>query len=136
MRWNPTRVYPTDEHWELFANDLAETAHEYNPGRDRTELMQEMLATYHIEPGTHLPLFETPMGDDEGRVWLGDFTVVPGTAASSYTIFSSDGLWLGRFTVPDGLRLLDVRGGRVLGVDRDEMDVQSVVVYELVERGS
>ena len=135
VRWNPATVYPADEHWELFANDLAETAHEYNPGRDRTELMQDLLAAYHIEPDMHLPLFGTPMGDDVGRVWLGDFTVVPGTAAPSYTIFSSDGLWLGRVAVPDGLQVLDVAGGRVLGVERDEMDVQSVVVYEITGSG-
>ena len=32
------------------------------------------------------------------------------------------------------IRILDVAHGRVLGVVKDEMDVESVVVYELVSR--
>ena len=38
---------------------------------------------------------------------------------------------MGTVEVPPRLRILDVAGGLVLGVLRDEMDVQSVVVYDL-----
>ena len=50
----------------------------------------------------------------------------------SYTLLSRDGEWLGRIAAPDGLRVLDVAGGRVLGIVDDEMGAESVVVCELV----
>ena len=140
VRWEPEWVYPTDEHWELFANDIRETAHTYNPQAQtdeaRAALVESMLGRYQLNPDTPLPLFTTPLGDDEGRVWLGKFTVAHSLARAvpSYTVFSPDGEWLGRVTVPDGLRVVDVAAGRVLGVMKGEMDVESVVVYELVER--
>ena len=48
-----------------------------------------------------------------------------------YTVIAPDGEWLG-VEAPATFRLLDVAGGLVLGVELDEMDVVSVVVYELV----
>jgi hypothetical protein len=74
------------------------------------------------------------MSDDEGRVWLRDYYPSLETTTRSYIVFSPDGLRLGRVTVPEGLRVFDIDPGRVLGVMKGEMDVLSVVVYELVER--
>ena len=53
-------------------------------------------------------------------------------AAPEHTVISADGEWLGRVEAPLGFRILDVAGGLVLGVLRDELDVQIVAVYELV----
>ena len=138
VRWEPDRVYPTDAHWDIFAADLRETAPRHNPHAQSDEAIEElvtsMLARYRLEPDEPLPLFTTPRGDDEGRIWLGEFAVAYGRAtASSYTILSSEGAWLGRLAVPEGLRILDVAGGQVLGMAKDEMDVESVLVYELVD---
>ena len=49
-----------------------------------------------------------------------------------YSVIAPDGEWLGTVEAPPGFRMLDVAGGLVLGVARDEMDVESVVVYELI----
>ena len=49
-----------------------------------------------------------------------------------YTVISSDGEWLGTVEAPPRFRILDVTGGLVLGVLRDEMDVENVVVYGLM----
>ena len=48
-------------------------------------------------------------------------------------MIARDGEWLGMVDAPTGLRILDVGWGRVLGVVTDEMGVESVAVYELVE---
>ena len=138
VRWEPDLVYPTEEHWDIFAADLRETAPEYNPHARTEEAIEElitsMLAGYRLEPDEPLPLFMVPIADDAGRVWLGRFTVASDRgAAPSYTVLSPEGHWLGSVDVPDGLRVLDVAGGRVLGVVKDEVDVESVVVYELVD---
>ena len=53
-------------------------------------------------------------------------------STSPYTVIGPDGEWLGTVETPPRFRILDVGGGLVLGVELDEMDVESVVVYELV----
>ena len=40
--------------------------------------------------------------------------------------------WLGVFEPPAGFSLLATAGGRVLGVETDEMEVESVAVYEVL----
>ncbi len=139
VRWEPDPVYPTEEHWDIFAAELRETAPRHNPHAQTEEAIEElvtsMLGRYELEPDVPLPLFTTPRGDDEGRIWLGDFVVAYARAVtSSYRILSAEGEWLGRVDLPDGLRILDIAGGRVLGVMKDEMEVESAAVYELVPR--
>ncbi|MDE2873551.1 MAG: hypothetical protein OXQ94_17895 [Gemmatimonadota bacterium] len=140
VRREPDPVYPAEEHWDIFAAELRETAPRHNPHAQTEEAIEElvtsMLGRYELEPDVPLPLFTTPRGDDEGRIWLGDFVVgYGGTITSSYRILSAEGEWLGRLDVPDGLRILDIAGGRVLGVMKDEMEVESAVVFELAEAG-
>ena len=140
VRWEPDPVYPTEEHWEIFAAELRETAPRHNPHAQTEEAIEELvtsiLGRYRLEPDEPLPLFMTPRGDDEGRIWLGEYVVAyAGATASSYRILSSAGEWLGRLNVPDGLRILDIAGGRVLGVVKDEIEVESVAVYELAAAG-
>jgi len=137
VRWEPEWSYPTDEHWEVFANDIRETAHTYNPQAQtdeaRAALVESMLEGYEMNPDQPLPLFGIPFGDDEGRVWLGEFVVVGRHPSPSYSLVSSDGEWLGRVAAPEGVRVIDVAGGRALGVVTDEMGAESAVVYELVD---
>ncbi len=47
-------------------------------------------------------------------------------------MIARDGTWLGVFEPPAGFALLATAGGRVLGVETDEMEVESVAVYEVV----
>ena len=82
-----------------------------------------------------MPLFNTLIADAERRIWLPAY--LPGgrhVTAPEYTVISADGEWLGTVGAPPRLRILDVAGGLVLGLLRDEMDVQNVAVYELAQR--
>ncbi len=139
VRWQPEQVYPNDDHWDLFEAEQREILPRINPHAQTDEAIEELVRSvlegYQLEPDEPLPLFSRPFGDDEGRLWLGQYTVpVRQGTALSYAVFSPDGEWLGRVDAPAGLRILDVAGGRVLGVLKDEMGVESVVVYELVGR--
>ena len=99
------------------------------------EIIRRNMADYRASIGRPLPLFASPLADDGGRVWLPSYKagrVLQG--APPYTVIGPDGVWLGTVEAPPGFRLLDVAGGLVLGVELDEMDVESVVVYELVGR--
>ena len=101
------------------------------------EVARANMAAYRASIGRPLPLFSSPLADDEGRVWLpsyqarGELTAVP-----PYLVIGPDGEWLGTVEAPPGFRILDVAGGLVLGVELDEVDVESVVVYELVDTAS
>ena len=71
-------------------------------------------------------------GDDEGWVWLAHFDPAGNRAGvPGYTVIGPGGEWLGVLESPKSFRLLDVAGGRVLGVFKDDLDVEHVVVYEL-----
>ena len=97
------------------------------------EITQGNMAAYHAIVGRPMPLFGSPFADDEGRIWLPSYK--PGGedhSVAPYSVIAPDGEWLGTVEAPPGFRILDVAAGLVLGAARDEMDVESVVVYELV----
>ena len=96
------------------------------------EIIQEDMARYRAMIGQPIPLFGTPFADADGNVWLPSYRPAYPEEGSPYTVISPDGEWLGQVVTPPRLRILDVTGGLVLGVLRDEMDVQNVVVYEVV----
>ena len=96
------------------------------------EIVQEDMSRYRAMIGQPLPLFGSPFADADGNVWLPSYRPAYPEEGSPYTVISSDGEWLGQVEAPPRFRILDVAGGLALGVLRDEMDVENVVVYGLV----
>ena len=97
------------------------------------QITRSDMAAYRAIIGRPLPLFGTPFADVEGRVWLPSYK--PGGELHSmapYTVIAPDGEWLGTVEAPPGFHILDVAAGLVLGVARDDMDVERVVVFELI----
>ena len=85
-----------------------------------------------------LPMIGHVRGDPLGRVWISRW----GTADSArngtvgpYRVFGSDGAWLGWVELPFRLRVLDIGADRILGVQRDEFDVEAIVVLPLLTGG-
>jgi len=96
------------------------------------ELVQNSMSSRYAMIGQPLPLFGSPFADADGNVWLPSYRMAYPKEASPYTVISSDGEWLGTVETPPRFRILDVNGGLVLGVLRDdETDVENVVVYGL-----
>ena len=96
------------------------------------EIVQEDMSRYRAMIGQPLPLFGSPFADADGKVWLPSYRPAYPEEGSPYTVISPGGEWLGQVETPPRFRILDVTGGLVLGVIRDEMDVESVMVYGLV----
>ena len=96
------------------------------------EMVQIGMSWYHAMIGQPMPLYGSPFADADGNVWLPSYRLAYPQEGSPYTVISSDGEWLGQVETPPRFRILDVTGGLVLGVLRDEMDVENVVVYGLV----
>jgi len=75
---------------------------------------------------------ETRMARD-GHVWLRRF-VPPGGAGAPWSVFAADGAYLGDVEMPEGLRVTEIGGDYVLGVHRDDMDVERVRLYRIGKR--
>ena len=97
------------------------------------EATRQNMAAYHAGIGRPLPLFGSPFADAADRVWLPSYRAGGELkSAPPYIVIAPDGEWLGTVEAPPRFRILDVAGGLVLGVELDDVDVESVVVYELL----
>ena len=138
VRWQPDRTYATEEHLRPHERLLRDLNRVADPDASLASLEERVAADMDATDtrvGFPLPLFRFPFGDSEGRVWLP--THVPGgprAGSPPYTVIAPDGNWLGTVEAPAEFRILDVARGLVLGVQSDEMHVESVVVYELTRR--
>ena len=136
VRWRPE---PT-----LLTEQLLEGGETYNRMIGRMnygvsdarleEIVQRDMSRYRAMIGQPLPLFGSPFADADGNVWLPSYRPAYPEEGSPYTVISPDGEWLGQVETPPRFRILDVTGGLVLGVLRDEMEVENVVVYEMHTR--
>ena len=129
MRWHPEPVYTTAEAWERW---IACMRHAYLQEPGMTEAMVEQsLGRFEFADDEPEPLFGAIFSDEQGRIWLGNFTAFC-YKTPSYTVIAPDGTWLGSLEPPAGFALLATAAGRVLGVETDEMEVESVAVYEVM----
>ena len=138
VRWRPEPTLLTEELLEpveAYERMMGRINYEVSDAR-LEEIVQEDMSWYRAMIGQPLPLFGSPFADADGNVWLPSYRLAYPEEGSPYTVISPDGEWLGQVETPPRFRILDVTGGLVLGVLRDEMDVENVVVYELVERPS
>ena len=136
-RWQLDPRYLTQEDLEAIEPILRDRLRFVNPGASDEEvesMIMRNMAGHEANLGNPIEHFKSPFADAEGRVWLPtSMPGVPGEGVSPYTVISPDGEWLGMVDGPPGVRILDVGWGQVLGVMTDEMGVESVVVYELVD---
>ncbi len=67
--------------------------------------------------------------DDEGHIWLG--IRKPDRSFVEWAAFAADGDHLSSVDLPAGFEVHAVRGGRIIGVATDELDVPRVMAYRL-----
>ena len=134
VRWRPEPNLLTGEaleHVEAYMQMLYRR-HRVGSEARRDEIIQEDLAQYRAMIGQPVPFFGTPFADAEGNVWLPSYRPAYPEEGSPYTVISPDGEWLGQVETPPRFRILDVTENRLLAVLRDNLDIESVAVYELI----
>ena len=134
VRWRPEPNLLTEElleHGEAYNRMIGRMNYQVSDAR-LEEMIQEDMSRYRAMIGQPVPLFGSPFADADGNVWLPSYRPAYPEEGSPYTVISPGGEWLGQVETPPRFRILDVTGGLVLGVLRDEMDVENVVVYEMV----
>jgi hypothetical protein len=76
------------------------------------------------------PAYGEFLVDQEDHLWVAAYDVI-GRPAPAWYVFAPDGRWLGTVVMPARFRLLQVGDSWVLGVSRDELDVEYVRLYAL-----
>ena len=138
VRWRPGPNLLTEElleHAEAYNRMIGWMNYGVSEAR-LEEIVEEDMSRYRAMIGQPIPLFGSPFADADGNVWLPSYRPAYPEEGSPYTVISPDGEWLGQVATPPRFRILDVAGGLVLGVLRDEMDVETVVVYGLAAGAS
>jgi hypothetical protein len=79
-----------------------------------------------------LPALGRLMVDERQNLWAQDFAP-DGSTSASWNVFDASGLWLGGVDLPDNLEPREIGADYVLGVWRDEDDVEHVRMYELIK---
>lgn len=80
-----------------------------------------------------MPLYRRLLVDAQRNLWAERFRP-PWEEGSSWYVFDEQGVWLGEVDTPPGLNIFEIGADYVLGMRRDELDVQSVVMIPL-DRG-
>lgn len=70
--------------------------------------------------------------DVDGNLWVREYTR-PGDPRVAWSVFTGEGVFLGTVDTPSGLEILDIGSDCILGVRRDEVDVEYVQRYELLK---
>lgn len=97
------------------------------PGGNR-QVQERMLAAMRF-PETKAA-FEDLAVDAEGAIWVREYPEV-GDDNPEWTVFDPAGRLLGRVAVPVGVTVLDIGPDYLLGVWRDDLDVEHVRLYRL-----
>jgi hypothetical protein len=79
-----------------------------------------------------MPAFASLLVDAEGNVWVQEF-VWPKGGGSRWSVFNQGGRWLGEVEMPEGLHPLHISGDAVVGVWRDDLEVEYVHVHPLMK---
>ena len=131
MRWEPEWLLTSEENWDPFITCMESYLRTLLGPSATEERIEETWARWDYDPTRTYPLFGWVRDDGDGRLWL-ENRWQPSCHPRRLTAIGPAGTWLGVFEPPQGFTPLHLGGGRVLGTVRDELDVPTVVVYELV----
>ncbi|MGH7541537.1 MAG: 6-bladed beta-propeller, partial [Gemmatimonadota bacterium] len=112
--------------------DLVEHLVEEADDPERREWLREAYAATTPE---RVPAIDSLRADRDGHLWARRYRMPGAVTADRWDVFARDGRWLGEVRTPRALEVLAVGHDFVLGRERDELDVERVVVYEIVGSG-
>jgi hypothetical protein len=80
-------------------------------------------------PGA-FPTYTRLVADTYGHLWAERFTP-PGESGSRWAVFDAEGAFLGHVAMPDDLEVTEIGADYVLGIHRDELDVERVRLHAI-----
>lgn len=76
------------------------------------------------------PAYGGVLADEVGNLWVSAWALYP-DLPESWTLLDPEGRWLGEVILPPAFSPFAIGDDWILGVERDEMDVEYVVLYPL-----
>ncbi len=78
------------------------------------------------------PAYGGFLADEGGNLWVSEWAVYP-QVPLRWTVLDEGGRWLGEVEMPEGFLPLAIGGDWILGVEKDELDVEYVALYDLLK---
>lgn len=104
------------------------------PGNDE-RVIQDFIERYRQSPlPDSLPAYTDLLFAEGGEVWAQRYRL-PDESMRRWDVFAADGVYLGRVAVPASFRIEEISRGEALGVATDELGVERVQLYDLVQEG-
>lgn len=125
-RWTPDPQPVDEDAWTAYSTSYQGLS---SPEIDHSRT-EQMLRDLRPAASETLPLFKTIFVDDAGNVWIGQYEI-GWEALERFFVMSPEGRWVTTVEMPDRFTLLDVSADAILGVEKDDWDVQAVSVYEI-----
>ncbi len=117
---------------ERYREARLKQAAEVRGGRFR-EMQEKSLAAMSY-PET-MPAYGRIQADRAGNLWVSEFQVTP-EDPGKWTVFDPEGRMLGTVSTPARFRVLDIGEDYVLGVWKDDLDVDHVRMFALEKPGA
>ncbi len=122
-------VTPTVVTAELFS---AEVEHRISEIEER--FREIMAPLYEDMPRSEVqPFYSGLLTDPDGHLWVRRYTP-ESDPEWEWSVFDSSGRWLGDVVSPTGLEIYEVGRDYVLGLWRDETDIEFVHLHDLIRR--
>jgi hypothetical protein len=118
----------TDALKEAWIEERLEDIEDINEARAQRAQLTAVPVPDRIAP------YQVFLADRLDNLWIGE-TLLPGEDARTWTIIDADGRAAGRLTMPLKTFPLDIGPDWILGVTRDELDVESLTVWGLERPG-
>lgn len=83
-----------------------------------------------------LPHLDAMLLDVDDNLWVERFRVPGSDKDAAWDVFGPDRRWLGTVQIPRNFRIFDIGRNYVLGVIKNEMDVEEVRLYRLAQPSS
>ena len=79
-----------------------------------------------------LPFYSAIEVDADGYLWVKEFASATRPNVE-WSVFDTDGRWLGQVAMPEGFTVYHIGTDYVLGRWRDDLDVEHIMLYGLVK---
>ena len=84
----------------------------------------------HLPAPDSIPNIDHLVVDHPGMVWVGSYQH-DASATRTYHVYDTEGGFLARTAMPPGVEVLEIGADYVLGITRDELDVERIVLHTL-----
>lgn len=93
----------------------------------RVEGLRRMLESAPVPD--QMPAFSGLLSDSQGRLWVREYQAPYEDVPQEWSLFDKEGVWIGTVSMPDRFDVRAFGETEVLGVWRDELNVQHFQVY-------